>query len=110
MTLLVLIAKLEISTCLIVYLALKYDYCNFHDSTMTTISKIDRTVLVHLLELENLVYNFVAILAPYRSALWSKRKLLQEIKADLGSKNQLNQEKITIKLTCTVPLVKNNHY
>jgi hypothetical protein len=66
---------------------------------MTTINKIDSSVLVQLLAWKNLIYNLGAVLAPFRKPLWSQQRLLQEIREDLVSKNQLDQGKITMKLT-----------
>ncbi len=66
---------------------------------MTTINKIGLSVLVQLLAWKNLIYNFMAMLALSRSVVWSLKRLLQEIREDLVSKNQLDQGKITMKLT-----------
>lgn len=65
----------ETSTCLIVYFNFKYHYCNIHCYIMTIISKIDRQVLVQLLEWENLIYRFMVGFYPDGSALCSPRRL-----------------------------------
>jgi hypothetical protein len=85
----VMIAKLEIGICLIVYFDFK-SYCfNFADSTMTTINKIYLQVLVQLLRRENLICSFIWIFQLVMSAVSTIRRCSQEVKEDLASKHRL---------------------
>jgi hypothetical protein len=66
----VLIAKLEIGTCLIVYFGFKSYSCNIPD-TMTAIKKIKAQMLVQLLRGENLIRSFRWIFQPDWRSVYS---------------------------------------
>ncbi len=100
----VLIAKLEIGICLIVYFRFK-SYCfnfNIVDSTMTTINKIYLQVLVQLLRGENLICSFIWIFELVMSAVCSIRDYSLEVKVDLASNYGLCKTKTDYEINYSV--------
>jgi len=81
----VIIAKLEITNCLIVYFAFKSYCCDMAHSTKTNINKIYLQMLVQRLRGANLICSFSRFFLPIPHAVCSIVKLSLEVIKDLAS-------------------------
>lgn len=82
--LIVLIAKLEIAICLIVYF-LHNNCCHISDFTMTAINKINLEVLAPVLRRENLIYSLSWMIQPQLSAVNMSKRFSWEVEQDLAT-------------------------
>jgi hypothetical protein len=96
----VMIAKLERTSCLIVYFALKTYCCDIAHSAKTNINKIYLQMLVQRLRGANLICSFRRFFQPDQNAVYRIIKFSLEVRKDLANISYVTKKSPDNPLCC----------